>query len=121
MKCICGEKLTTEAEYQRHIFSCDKISEKLLRVLDRNFEWLKERTLTISDIQFIKEKLETTGFYDETDETLKKAKEDGIVPPNCRLRGDILQIPLSENADPCIGCKCPRQTCGGRPGKAIIM
>jgi len=73
MICICGEKLTTKREYERHIFSCDKISDELLRFLDRRFEWLTEKGFTISDIQFILEKSKHTGFYDETDEILKKA------------------------------------------------
>lgn len=52
---------------------------------------------------------------DKDDHKLNKAKEDGLIPKNCLLNGNIVSSELARGIDPCGGCQCERSKCGGRP------
>jgi hypothetical protein len=49
------------------------------------------------------------------DSMLNMAKEMGAVPGGCLLNGQMAILLHREGTDPCAGCNCPREKCGGRP------
>ena len=52
---------------------------------------------------------------DQDDLLLKKAIEEGVVPPACKLGGAIVQGISAAGGDPCETCSVNRDLCGGRP------
>lgn len=45
---------------------------------------------------------------------LKMAKDQGYVPRNCLLAGNIVMGIIMKSGDPCKGCEGPREKCNGR-------
>lgn len=50
----------------------------------------------------------------ENDINLKMAKGQGYVPVNCLLNGNVVMGLVNDGKDPCKGCNCNRDKCGGR-------
>ena len=53
---------------------------------------------------------------DSDDIFLKMAKDQGYVPQGCLLGGQVVMGLVQKGTDPCVGCNCPREKCGGRGG-----
>jgi len=51
---------------------------------------------------------------DRDDIFLKMAKGQGYVPEACKLGGQTVMGLVNKGVDPCNGCNCPREKCGGR-------
>ena len=52
---------------------------------------------------------------DQDDFMLEAAKGQGYVPSGCLLGGQVVMMLVARSDDPCDGCNCPREKCGGRP------
>lgn len=54
------------------------------------------------------------GKADPNDHFLNMSIGQGYVPKGCLLGGSIVWGLVSEGSDPCKGCNCNRDKCGGR-------
>ena len=54
---------------------------------------------------------------DDDDIFLNMAKGQGYVPQSCLLGGQTVMGIVNKGDDPCKGCECSRDKCGGRPNK----
>ena len=52
---------------------------------------------------------------DDNDIFLQMATGQGYVPKLCLLGGQTVMGLVNSGKDPCKGCECPRNKCGGRP------
>lgn len=52
----------------------------------------------------------------EYDYQLQGAKKAMYVPANCLKIGPVVMLDVRNGRDPCTGCTCPREKCGGRNG-----
>lgn len=55
---------------------------------------------------------------DSDDMQLGMAKTQGYVPQGCLLGGMVVMAEINAGRDPCSGCNCPREKCGGNPLRA---
>ena len=51
---------------------------------------------------------------DLDDIMLQMAKKQGYVPVTCLLSGIVVMSEVNKGADPCAGCRGPREKCRGR-------
>lgn len=51
---------------------------------------------------------------DSDDINLQMAIGQGYVPRKCFLGGLVVMGLVNKGDDPCRGCNCPREKCGGR-------
>jgi len=61
-------------------------------------------------------------YFDDPDDTAKDADlvlaaciQQGYVPERCRMAGFMVLGLINQQEDPCAGCHCARERCGGRP------
>jgi len=52
---------------------------------------------------------------DSDDMLLRMAIQQGYVPERCLLGGQTAMGLVNQGDDPCGGCNCDRDKCGGRP------
>lgn len=50
----------------------------------------------------------------DADLMLQICVRQGYVPSGCQLGGHVVLALTTDGKDPCIGCECPREICGGR-------
>lgn len=55
------------------------------------------------------------GKPDSDDMMHGMALMQGYVPKGCLLGGMVIMSEVNGGRDPCAGCNCPREKCGGRP------
>ena len=51
---------------------------------------------------------------------LNMAKGQGYVPKGCLLGGEVVMGLVNQGEDPCAGCECLRERCGGRPKRSEL-
>ena len=54
------------------------------------------------------------GVAPDTDLQLVAAKQQGYVSQGCLLAGPVVMSEVERGNDPCSGCFCERDVCGGR-------
>lgn len=52
---------------------------------------------------------------DPDDQALQQSIFSEVVPPTCLLAGQIIEMAVAQQKDPCKSCQGPRNRCKGRP------